>query len=160
MEKIIVTKEEFMETAAKVISEIMDRHEDSLGLVLMGTVVIGELTEGLFKEQDSIELDEENYYNFTLTHNSEFWLSNGKVDELEKVSAENKEDVKDKIEDNKNNIDTTKQENNVNNNTTTNPRTGDNIILFVSIATIKSGLMSYSFKSFKVGLRAKITNLS
>lgn len=84
-------------------------------------------------EQDSIELDEENYYNFTLTHNSEFWLSNGKVDKLEKVSDENKDESKDEIEDNKNDI--TKPENNVNNNTS-NPQTGDNIILFVSILVI------------------------
>lgn len=82
-------------------------------------------------EQDSIELDDENYYNFTLTHNSEFWLLNGNVDKLEKVSMENKEEV----EDNKNNNDTTKSENNVSNNTS-NPRTGDNIILFVSILAI------------------------
>lgn len=82
-------------------------------------------------EQDSIELDEENYYNFTLTHNSEFWLSNGNVDKLEKVSEENKEEV----EDNKNNNDTTKSENNVSNNKS-NPQTGDNIVLFVSILAI------------------------
>jgi len=85
-------------------------------------------------EQDAIELDEENYYNFTLTHNSEFWLSNGKVDKLEKVSDENKEESKDEKEDDKNNTDITKPENNVNNNT--NPQTGDNIILFVSILAI------------------------
>lgn len=84
-------------------------------------------------EQDSIELDEENYYNFTLTHNSEFWLSNGKVDKLEKVSDENKDKSKDEIKDNKNDI--TKPENNVNNNIS-NPQTGDNIILFVSILVI------------------------
>lgn len=71
-------------------------------------------------EQESIELDEENYYNFILTHNSEFWLSNGNVDKLEKVSMENKEEVED---------------NNVNNNIS-NPQTGDNIILFVSILAI------------------------
>lgn len=82
-------------------------------------------------EQDSIELDEEKYYNFTLTHNSEFWLSNGNVDKLEKVSEENKEEV----EDNKNNNDTTKSENNVSNNKS-NPQTGDNIVLFVSILAI------------------------
>ena len=70
-------------------------------------------------EQDSIELDEENYYNFTLTHNSEFWLSNGNVDKLEKVSMENKEE----------------EDNNVSN-STSNPQTGDNIILFVSILAI------------------------
>ena len=70
-------------------------------------------------EQDSIELDEENYYNLTLTHNSEFWLSNGNVDKLEKVSMENKEE----------------EDNNVSN-STSNPQTGDNIILFVSILAI------------------------
>ena len=64
-------------------------------------------------EQESIELDEENYYNFILTHNSEFWLSNGNVDKLEKVSMGN----------------------NVSNNIS-NPQTGDNIILFVSILAI------------------------
>lgn len=71
-------------------------------------------------EQDSVELDEEDYYNFTLTHNSEFWLLNGNVDKLEKVSMENKEEVED---------------NNVSNNIS-NPQTGDNIILFVSILAI------------------------
>lgn len=86
-------------------------------------------------EQDSIKLDEENYYNFTLTHNSEFWLSNGNIGKLEKVSTENKEENKEEVEDNKNNNDTIKSENNVSNNTS-NPQTGDNIILFVSILAI------------------------
>ena len=86
-------------------------------------------------EQESIELDEENYYNFIVTHNSEFWLSNGNVDKLEKVSMENKEEGKDEIEDNKNNNDITKPGNNVNNNK--NPQTGDNIIIYI-IAFITS----------------------
>ena len=101
-------------------------------------------------EQDSIELDEENYYNFTLTHNSEFWLSNGEVDKLEKVPDENKEEDKDEIENSKNNNDITNPGKDVNNNIitsnpekdvnnnviTSNPQTGDNIILYVSILAV------------------------
>ena len=35
-------------------------------------------------EENNIDLDEENYYNFNLTHNSEFALLNGKMEKLEK----------------------------------------------------------------------------
>jgi len=88
-------------------------------------------------EQDSIELDEENYYNFTLTHNSEFWLSNGKVDKLEKVSDINKDEGKDIIEeDNNNTTSDTNIDKNNNIVNTDNPQTGDNIIVFITILGI------------------------
>ena len=69
-------------------------------------------------EQDSVTIDEDNYYNFTLIHNSEFWLSNGNIEKLAKASdttAEEKEETK---------AEEVKKEN---------PNTGDKGILLWSI---------------------------
>ena len=70
-------------------------------------------------EQDSISIDEDDYYNFTLTHNSEFWLLNGEVEKLAKTTTETKYETNAEID-----------------KTSSNPTTGDNIVLWISLTVI------------------------
>ncbi len=75
-------------------------------------------------EEDNINLDVENYYNFTIDHNSEFMLTEGTIDTLSK-----------------NNI------NNENNTGLNNPKTGDNILYYILMLGISFiSLMIVYFK--------------
>lgn len=98
--------------------------------------------------ENNIKIDDEDYYNFTLTHNSEYWLTSGQVSKLEKT---NNNSDNESINNPSNNGETNSPSNvEENENKTTNPKTGDNIAIYVGMLIISLlGICVIIKKNFK-----------
>lgn len=88
--------------------------------------------------EKNIDIDEENYYNFNITHNSEYLLTNGDFEKLAKSNntsnneSSNNTASEETTASAENNTETTKTATTTSNN----PKTGDNIITIFSIFAI------------------------